>query len=685
MSPSDQLQRRAFRAWRPPPRRSLSQWADEFFHLSAESSAEAGKWHTLGYQRGILDAVTDPAVEYLSFMKSARVGYTKILNIACGYYAHQDPCAVMVVEPTIEDAEGHSKEEIAPMIRDTPVLRDLFQEPKSKDGGNTILQKLYPGGSLSLVGANSPRGFRRVSRRVVLFDEVDGYPPSAGPEGDQIKLGIKRTDYFWNRKILRGSTPTLKGASRIEAAFEDGDQRRFYIACPHCEHKDYLTFRESNADDEANAPRGHYMKWPKGKPAAAYFVCRECGCEIEHKDKVRLIEEAAAAQEGELSEFGKVYGAALGLGWVAAKPFAGHASFHLWAAYSYSPNATWGHIAREFVDANRGGPEELKTFVNTALGETWSEKGDAPDYQRLYERREQYPAAVPEGGLFLVAGADVQRNPKGIFCEVVAYGRGKESWSIETNFFEGDAADLGPNGPWPKLAAILDRDYEHETGVQMRVSMLAVDSGDQTQSVYNWCRQYPLNRVIAIKGTAGRSILVGLPSAVDVLVNGRKLARGYRVWPVSGEVAKSEFYGQLKLARPTVESADSYPPGYCHFPEYGEEYFKQITGEQVVMVTNKRTGFQRAEWQLVPGRANHFLDCRVYARAAASVFGLDRFRAKDFDLLAAKLGRTRAAKPKLAEMPAATQDGRPAPAPAKTTWIKPRGPRTRAGNWIRRK
>src|SRR6185295_6671455 len=211
-------------------------------YLSAESAAEPGRWRTLPYQREIMDAITDPSVVKVSVMKSSRIGYTKCINATIGYYIHHDPCPMMVVQPTIDDAEGYSIEEIAPMLRDCPALAALVPKPKSRDGNNTILRKRFPGGSLSLVGANSARGFRRVSRKVVIFDETDGYPPSAGTEGDQIQLGIRRTEYYWDRKIIAGSTPTIAGISRIERLFLAGDQRRYYVPCPHCAFMQVLQF-----------------------------------------------------------------------------------------------------------------------------------------------------------------------------------------------------------------------------------------------------------------------------------------------------------------------------------------------------------------------------------------------------------------------------------------------------------
>ena len=205
-----------------------------------------------------MDAITNPDIEQVTVMKSARVGYSKILNHIIAYHIHQDPCSIMVVQPTIQDATGYSKEEVAPMLRDTNCLQGLVSDAKAKDSTNTLLQKQYPGGTLSLVGANSATGFRRVSRRIVLFDETDGYPPSAGSEGDQIKLGIKRTEYFWNRKIVAGSTPTIKDFSRIEKLFNQTDQKRYYVPCPECGHMQYLKWPN--------------MRWQNDDPDTASYA-----------------------------------------------------------------------------------------------------------------------------------------------------------------------------------------------------------------------------------------------------------------------------------------------------------------------------------------------------------------------------------------------------------------------------
>lgn len=658
----DAVVARAMVAWRPPPKLSLSQWADRNFVLSAETAAEPGRWHTLPYQREILDSMTDPSVVQVTWMKSARVGYTLCISAAMGYYMDQDPTTIMVVEPTVDDAKAFSKETVAPMLRDVPVLsrlmvRDVEERAKRKgarkgggpkDSSDTLTLKKFPGGILDLVGANSGTGFRRKSRRIVMFDEVDAYPPSAGSEGDQIELGMKRAEAFHNRKIIAGSTPLIAGASRIEELFLEGDQRRYYVPCPQCGHMDFLTFSEG--------PRGHYMHWPEDRPEEACFVCRGNGCVIEHKHKRWMIE------RGE---------------WRADKPGGTHRSYHIWSAYSYSPNASWGQIAQRFIKAKRGGPEKLKTFVNTELGETWKERGEAPDWERLYQRRENYPiGTVPGGVVVLTSGVDVQKDR--LMYEVVGWTADKESFSIEAGILLGDTS---LESTWTQLDALLDRDFPGADGTDYRISMLAVDSGYNTQTVYNWARRYPMSRVIACKGASGKSQLVGSPSPVEITVSGRRLKRGYKVWPIGVDLGKSELYGWLGLKLDGGE----VPPGYCHFPEYGEDYFKQLTAEHLVSVVNRKTNRKRMEWHVIPNRENHYLDARILARVAAAVLGIDRMGRKRRQPVAAQTTAV-AVPPTPAPQAAAPAQSPPPPARPQQPPPRPRsgflaGGRGRGG-WL---
>jgi phage terminase large subunit GpA-like protein len=592
----DGIVRDAMRAWKPPPKLSLSEWADEHFRLSSESAAEPGKWRTISYQRGIMDAFTDAAVTQVSVMKSARVGWTEIVKALVGYHIHHDPTTIMVVQPTVADAEGFSKEGIAPMLRDCPTLAEIiFEEAEQsgpRDSGNTILHKRFPGGVLSLVGANSGAGLRRVARRIVLFDEVDAYPPSAGSDGDPVSLGIRRSQTYWNRRIGAGSTPLISGLSRIEQLFHDGDQRYYFVPCPHCGHMARLVF---------SGDGGHVMTWPEGKPEEAFFTCQARGCVIEHREKAAMI----AAGEWRATAIPKTVG---------------HVTFHIWAAYSLQSHTDWKDIVQEFLKAKELGAELLKTFINTWLGETWKERGEAPEWERLYHRREQYEiGTVPAGVLVLTAGVDVQKD-RWVY-EVVGWGAGKESWSVDAGVIMGDPSNAAD---WTKVDELLSRTYPAADGVTMAVRCLAVDSGYNTNAVYSWARRHSMSRVIATKGRANANALIGSPSAVDVTVGGKKLARGYKVWIVGADMAKAELYGWLRLAAPL--DGEPFPEGYCHFPEYGNDYFKQLTAEQLVSHVDKH-GFTRHEWALIPGRENHGLDCRVLARAAATRVGLDRMRA----------------------------------------------------------
>ena len=326
--------------WQPPPDLTVSDWADAERRLSSESSAEPGIWRTdrAPYQRGIMDAVADETVREIWVMKSAQVGWTEILNNVIGYHIHQDPAPMLLVQPTLEMAEAWSKDRLAPMVRDTPALAERIADPRSRDSGNTLLHKKFAGGHLTVAGANSPAGLASRPIRIVLFDEVDRYPASAGTEGDPISLGKKRAATFWNRKVLAGSTPTIKGSSRIESGFESGDQRFYHVPCVHCGELQRLVWSQ--------------VRWPDGQPELAVYACVACGAELTDADKPKMLR---AGQ------------------WVASRESRGIASFHI--SELYSPWSTWADMAVAFVQAKKL-PETLQTWINTSLGETFEERGD---------------------------------------------------------------------------------------------------------------------------------------------------------------------------------------------------------------------------------------------------------------------------------------------------------------------
>jgi phage terminase large subunit GpA-like protein len=374
--------------------------------------------------------------------------------------------------------------------------------------------------------------------------------------------------------------------------------------------------------------------------------------------------------------------------WRADRPFRGHASFHIWAAYSYSPNATWGDIAAEFLEAKKGGPEKLKTFVNTVLGETWVEKGEAPEWRRLFDRREDFDAVVPRDALFLTAGVDVQADR--LVYEVVVWMDDFQSWSLEADVIMGDTAKADT---WAKLDELLARSWPGKDGLDYQIRVLAVDSGYNTQTVYNWARKKP--RVIACKGSATAKTLLGQPSPVDVKFDGKRIARGCKVWPVGVDMVKAELYGWLRLDPPT-DPTQPYPVGYCHFSKnhHGEEFFRQLTAEQRMKHVRKG-GLVSFDWTIIPGRQNHFLDTRVYNRAAANRCGLDR-------IVAAASARRRGAFPAEPTSPArpqakapnglSTGEGSEASPPAEPRrsrpgWLGGRGGASvgRGGDWFRRR
>ena len=563
----------------PPPKLSLSQWAERYAVLSKETSAQTGRFRAFPYQIGMMDAVTDPSITFVTVIKSARVGYTKILDHVIGYYMHQDPSPILMVQPRVEDAEDYSKTEVQPMIRDTPVLAALAGDVKAKDSNQTILKKTFSNGSsLSLVGANSPGGFRRITARVILFDEVDGYPTGgAGMEGDQIALGTKRAETFWNRKIVVGSTPTVKGMSRIDTSWADSDQRRYFVPCPHCGQFQVLEW------GGIDSPYG--FKWDKdesgvGMPETVYYVCSITGCVIHDFDKPDMV----AAGE-----------------WRASKPFNGHAGFHIWAGYSLFPNASWVNLVAEWLRV-KDDPLTRQTFINLVLGESYDDKGDkALNENKLLSRGEVWPAEVPDGVAVITVGIDTQDDR--FELEVVGWGKNEESWSIDYETIEGD---LETPDPWSRLDAYLKRIWYRADGRGFETMAACIDSGGHhTQKVYDFAKERLGRRVWAIKG---ESAIGGKRSPVwPTKKPSRKTKASFRPIILGVNAAKDSVRSRLH-----IEQAG---PGYMHFPSIRDVgYFAQLTSERSVRKTS--SGQHYRVWELPPGRANEALDCRVYSYGA---------------------------------------------------------------------
>ena len=589
------------RAWArglaPDPLLTVSEWADRYRFLSSRAASEAGRYRTdrTPYMRAIMDALSPmhPA-RRIVFMAGAQLGKTEAGNNWIGYIMHQAPGPVLAVQPTTEMAKRLSQQRIEPLIEESPELREIVLPARSRDSGNTVFAKRFVGGQLVLAGANSAVGLRSMPARFVFLDEADAYPGDVDGEGDPIALAEARTQTFGHRaKVYIVSTPTIRGLSRIEREYEASDQRRYFVPCPHCGAMQWLKFER--------------LRWESGAPETVRYHCEDCDRPIGEHHKTAMLaagEWRATAQ--------------------AADPHT--VGFHVSALYSPVGWLSWEQIARMW-EAAQGNDALLKAFKNTVLGETWQERGEAPDWRRLYEREKEHRlGCIPAGGLVLTAGADVQHDR--IEVDVWAWGRGLESWLVDHVVLEGDTSS---QSVWDDLTDLIGREWPHESGAVMRIAKLAIDSGDgrTTAQVYAWVRHYGAGVGTAIKGVDGfdRSAPVNGPTYVDVTEGGRKVRRGVRLYTIATAVFKSETYRFLRLDRPTAEEfaeGKDFPPGYIHLPHGAPaEWVKQLVAEQLVSVRDRR-GFQKLEWRQMRER-NEALDCRVYARAAAWLLGVDRW------------------------------------------------------------
>lgn len=564
----EEMRRRILRArqvWNPPPKLTVSEWADEYRKLSSESSAEPGDWRTdrAAYQRGIMDAITDPTVFEIWVEKSAQVGWTEILNNTIGYFVHMDPSPIMLVQPTKDAAEDYSRDRLAPMIRDTPVLHARFSDDRSRASTNTLRHKTFPGGVLSLAISNSPSSLASKPIRIILFDEVDKYPVSARHAGDPIGLGKKRTTGFWNRKTLGGSTPTKKGTSKIDAKFAESDQRYYFVPCGHCGGRQRLVWSQ--------------VRWDEGKPETARYVCEHCGVLWSDADRHE------AVRRGE---------------WRATKPFKGVAGFHL--NELYSPFVGVVDMATNFLEAKKT-PETLQQFVNESLGEAFEDmSGAIVEAAPLLERREQYgPENIPADVLMLTVGGDTQDDR--VELQLLGWGADEECWIVEQKVFRGD-----PGKPqlWAEVDEYLLRQFTTEDGRRLFVEAAAIDSGGHnTNAVYNFVVTRKRRRVWAIRGVGGPGKLIWPKKAT------RTPKSRANVFNVGVDAAKGVLYGRLaKVLEPG--------PGYIHLPHSADDDLcKQLTSEK--SVTKYVKGRPVVIWELrSKGIAQEAQDCWNYGYAA---------------------------------------------------------------------
>lgn len=572
-----QLMTRCCAVLKPPPELTLSQWADTYRMLSSENSATPGKWHTdnAPYQREIMDAIGDPHVRKVVVMSAAQIGKTAMLMNMLGYYMHYYPAPVLVMQPTLEMGQTFSKDFLAPMIRDTPVLTGLV-DTKSRYSGNTILKKNFPGGHVTIIGANSPASLASRPIKVLLCDEVDRYPASAGTEGDPLLLAQKRQTTFWDKKTVIVSTPTIKGRSRIETEFQESTQEEWNVPCPRCGALQPLQWANLVFD------RNDLTKGVRHR-------CEHCGEESGEYDWKAM----------------EIQGR-----FVAKKPGAAARGFHLNTLASTF--CGWNEVVEKFLLAkemlDQGDPEKMKTWVNTELGQTWEEPGEKLEEGDLIQRREVYDAQVPEDVIVLTAGVDVQDDRFEV--EVVGWGEGKESWGIRYQKIYGD---LMKDQVWEDLDNFLMTPFCKKDGTVLNILCTCMDSGGHfTDQVYRYTKQRQARRIFAIKGKGGQNV----PYLRNPSTNNRVKTP---LFIIGVDAGKALIYQRLRHNPPERKG-----PNYCHFPlneeaGYDEDYFRGLTSERAV--TRFQKGRAVTFWEIrdASHKRNEPLDLRNYATAALEI------------------------------------------------------------------
>jgi len=614
--PAEAVYRQGFRdGLAPDPDWLISWWANERRILPDGVSKESGpyRWERTPYLREIMDCLSPHfPVNEVCFMKAVQIGGTTVGENFLLYVIDAAPGPAMMVMPTMDLAKEHSKDRIAHSISAIPTLRDKVKEIKSRDSGNTILSKQFPGGYLKMTGSNSAKAARSKSIRYLILDDVDGFDADIGGEGDPCALFRKRTSTWGTkRKIFENSTPTIKHLSRIERSYLDSDQRKYEVPCPHCRTRQELVFGGKEAS--------FGLKFTHDGTVCTdvWYECKECGGRIDEHHKDYML------AHGE---------------WVPRNPSnTRRRGYQISALYSPLGWFSWRQIVEEFLSAGKN-PELLKVFVNTILAETWEEAGSKPKWEELKARAETYSVmTVPPGGLFLTMGVDTQDDR--IEFEIWAWGRDEEAWLIAWGPIYGDPSETYV---WDELDRLRSMPVRHAYGVDLTVSMTAVDAmGHKTQEVYNYVRKRSAS-VMAVQGQRGNRPALGKPSPQDVNHKGKIIKGGVLLWPIGGNLIKQTIYDRLAVTKPG--------PRMIHFPQgLDDEFYIQLTAEQ--KVTTYQKGFPVQVWVKEPGKRNEALDCAVYAYGAAIRAGLLRMNWDELE---------RMISPRKMEGPGETAAGKPA-------------------------
>lgn len=582
------------KAMKPDPFIDFLTWANTHFRLTKESSVEPGQYRSkrTPWVEEILRELSpqSPTTEVI-VIKPTQAGYTTLANIMLCAVAHRYPGPAMLVQPTDDMVKKHSKKKLAPTVRAIPVLKGIIKPVKSRDAGNTLLLKEFPGGSWTLTGSNSPVSARSDSIRYLILDDYDGFIQDAGGEGAPGNLFKKRTDAFGTKKkIYINSTPTTRGVSNIEVEWLESSQGYFQVPCPHCGEYQFLKFGGRDADHGVQFTRND-----DSEITDIWYQCEACHERIDEWQKTGMLEKGKY-----IHEF----------------PHRKKRGFKTNSLYSPLGWVTWQQIAEEFLTAAKqmkaGDPRGMKVWTNTRMADAWEDQGDQPDWVDIKNRAEHYQAlSVAKDGLILSSGVDVQHDRLAV--SVWAWGKGEESWLVYHVELMGDPMH---DEVWEQLDQILNGEFTRMDGVKMHILSAGVDSSDgyTTQAVRRYCRTRA-PKVFALKGASTRGKpVIGMPTKQDLTWKGEKIENGVEMWPIGTDTAKSTIYGRLKITE--------QGPGRVHtYVGLEDEFYKQLTAEK--LITRWVKGFPVQEWHNVRGnKRNEVLDCFNYAYAAAIRAGL---------------------------------------------------------------
>lgn len=669
-------------AMAPPPRMKVSEWAEAYRMVSAESGSRyPGPWRNdrAPHLVAIMDALSpDDPVEDVVFCKSAQVAGSEVGVNFFGFVVTQAPGPMIIVLPSHDEAIKYVRTKMQPTIDETPSLRRKVSEMTNRtERGSTAAYKRFPGGFAQTTFAGSSKGLQMLSARYTLGDEVSEWPQSAGERGDPVEqLKVRTKTFERDRKRYWCSTPAIAGTCRITADYERSDRQKRYVPCPHCGAFQVLRFER--------------LKWQSESwPFKAWFECAANGCVMEHADKPAMMKAGVWLPTAGDDPPPDVFAAEDLLQWQARVVRTRIRGFHIWQAYTLFES--WDQIVQQFKDA-KGKHEKMRVFTQQVLGEAWEDRGDAPEAEKLHktrivEVRRGKPVITPTSGPIVFTGAtDVQGNR--LEWAVWGWSEGMTRWLVDWGVIPGD-----PVAPetWAAHSKVMqDARWTTSTGGVIEWDAWAIDSGYVSQTVYNYVRGRP--RVYAVDGRTGRTEpFIGSPKRVDIKLNGKRVPRGAMLWPVGGFALKADLYSAIRRSLTAGEASAAEGPaaGAMILPgEVDLAYCEQLTAEHLVEIEQK-SGVIVRNWQKMTNRPNEALDIACYARAMAYHLKLDRktpdqwvaLRADRLaagpdgtgevqaDLFEAGVGATTTTTPE----DRATDRSRSAPDASGGNWIKQRG------------